>query len=406
MDNNESEEALVNSTKTDESLIQNTPKKLTRRELLKKAALITGAGLAGGVTISSLVDTEGLEELAFTKDLTSEVPPILQNVEIPIKNEQLRQPQKIVKEALDIYNDWRENNPQLKRLHWSKPDNFLDYSKITGNFLQATKSKPTDFYSNLYTSVFSNDKRNNKFTLFSASGADSYRGIIKSNPGSGIIRKNIEKYRQSRKESNEDLYDAVDEIGFQEDNPDLVNDFKSSINNAVDYIKKQGNGKPLSSSVLMAYFLHQNSGNIAESFWDTTLVLKMLARSNLDNFDLKPTRQAADLLASLFLDEFSPEISLNWLSNHIPPTTDKSSYSKDYQPINKAGVLYHAWNLISWSTCMTPEIARDLTRGYYANNTEKRREEQGKEKIKTDFKIAAAVPTIARLISPYEEKAL
>lgn len=408
--------------------VQNDQKRLSRRDFLKVAA-VTGAGAVATVyevdrKIQNLTEflqsLEPLEEVAFTADMQDEIPLVLQGVEIPKSNEYYRPPQKIVQEAFDTYNKWREQNPQLPELNWRKPDNYLSYIKLASNFAQNTitqkevagsklSSGPLDLRNNLYWAADDNDKPYSNFIRFGWMGISSVDDLIYYEPGSGIVRKAIDKLKGLKRNQGSDLSSRIEKGMFSDQDRTLfTEEIKTSIDNAISYIREQGKDKPVSTSLLLAYFLYQNEGNISRSFWDTTMSLKLLCRNNLADLRYKPTREATDLLNSLFLDEFSPEVSFNWLTNNVPSSEielndPKKERFKNYQPINRAGGLYHAWNIISWSTCMPPNLALNITRSYFVQSGDYKAQ-HGKEKVKTDIRVAAFVRDVAKLIGQYERR--
>lgn len=402
--------------------VQNDQKGLSRRDFLKVAA-VTGAGAVATVyevdrRVQNLAEflqkLEPLEEVAFTADMHDEVPQVLQDVEMPNNNARYRPPQKIVQEALDIYNKWQEQNPQLPKLHWRKPDNYLSYIRLASNFAQKTidnkySSGPLDLRNNLYWAADDNDKPYSNFIRFGWMAISSLGDLIYYEPGSGIVRKAIDKLKGLEGNRGSDSSPKIEKGMFSDQDRTLfTEEIKTSIDDAVSYTREQGKGNPVSTSLLLAYFLHQNKGDISKGFWDTTVFLKLLSRNNLSDLKYQPTREAADLLASLFLDEFSPEVSFNWLANHVPASeaelnNPKEKRFKNYQPINRVGSLYHAWNIISWSTCMPPNLAMNITRSYFIQK-EDYRIQHGKEKVKTDIRVAASVRDVAKLIGQYESR--
>ena len=135
------------STTTPPELAGNQ-RRMSRRHFLKVAV---GAG-AGTIAAVHTVDTiqnmakflealEPIEEATFTVGLDDEVPPALQSTELPGKNEHFRPVQIIVREAFDTYDNWREKNPKLNKLHWRKPDNYLNYMKLASNFIQEASDR-------------------------------------------------------------------------------------------------------------------------------------------------------------------------------------------------------------------------------------------------------------------------
>ena len=178
--------------------------------------------------------------------------------------------------------------------------------------------------------------------------------------------------------------------------------------------KREAKGEPISVSEALAYFLYENKGDLKESMWDTTLLLKVLARNDVDTLFSNNTFDKAEKLAYLFKDEFSPKISHNWLMEQfskgiIPKDSPlyqsgamENESGKNFMPINKDGTYYHVMNILTWSaTCMDPWVVKSLVTAYYNEQNFggiDHRTEHGIDKVQADIEAAQSADRIKRLI--------
>jgi len=252
---------------------------------------------------------------------------------------------------------------------------------------------------------------------FSALSIDGIANLLRMDPGSGIVSKVIDEALQKKSLTKENFYQMLweNKVG-DNDLGEYTEKVSTALLKAKEYfesVRKTQKG-PLSTSLVIAYFLYQNQSNLYKSMWDSTLFLKMLVRNDLTTLASDNNYQQAVDAAYLFRDEFSPRISHNWIvdkfeSGIIPK--DSSLFlvresdnleEKVFMPINTDGVYYHCLNLMTWaSVCMDPQIEKGLVIAYY--NSEKfggldYKPQHGKEKVTADTLIALHANQIKRVV--------
>jgi len=183
------------------------------------------------------------------------------------------------------------------------------------------------------------------------------------------------------------------------------------------YIDAIRDGGRVSSSKVLTYFLRKNEGNIMRSTIDTALFFKMAARVDIAALHgagessvvvFNAARVGADMIARMFYDDFSSEIPLDWLVEHVPASsglndmiTDKYKPWKDFDPVNRAGTFYHVWSIIMMAGAMDPSSVRRMVAAYYRTSensaTVDRKTAHGRIKVRADRKAAEHAWDIRRV---------
>jgi hypothetical protein len=190
----------------------------------------------------------------------------------------------------------------------------------------------------------------------------------------------------------------------------------------IDGIRGQGR---VSTSELFAYYLHRSGGDIVTSLIDTTVFLKMAARVDMDKLAAiadEPSRLAvedtenadvyggarkqADLVASMFYDDFSHELPLESLTKIVPEDSDLNDIVltsdcplKNFDPVNRAGLPYHVWSLFLMSACADAAAVKKIVSAYFGSPGVEAA--QGSIKVAADTRIAAQASDIQSALRRY-----
>lgn len=406
--------------------------KLSRRDFLK----LGGAGLLA-LTVPPVLLDAGLDiSLSnVSKGTELQIPVEFAEIQIPERNKNYKKPEDIILEGLDIYEKWSQTE-RLPRVHFEKGKEYLDFTTLVKRFPRLFEDEKyvdmDGFNYRLYGMIMSRDKEEDVksantpeiqgFSAFSQNGIVDH---IYHNPGSKIINQAQEyvcnKYGWTRTQ----LISSV--IRYDEKLPEVkAEDWDAAtkivanrLQDALKYIeeKREERGENLSVSEALAYFLYQNEGNLKESMWDTTLLLKVLARNDMNTLFSNNTFDKAEKIAHLFKDEFSPKISHNWLMEQffkglIPKDSPlyqsgdtENQSGKNFMPINKAGTYYHVMNILTWAaTCMDPWVVKSIVTAYY--NEQKfggldHRTEHGVDKVNADIEAAQSADRVKRMVDWY-----
>lgn len=376
-------------------------KTLSRRDFLKIGALTVGSIALSQTEIGKKATS--LLTGPNTEWISSEIPPELLGKEIPIKNEFYRQPLIILNEGISLYEDWRKDDSNLPEVSYNKPPNYIDTQRMASLL---TKGTPAGWF---LDGLIGNDQTDHNTIEFSMGGVRSFDYIVVANPGTGLIRQVKDEYKQ-KTQRDFDLSTDDQEQFLKTNCLQWFDDAKKFIGREVDKKGKQ------STSLLFAYFLHKNKGNLNESMWDTTLWLKVAGRNDLQTWEQKPTRQGAELLTKIFKDEFSLSISANWVFENVPPDSvvlnSPEKYLnmqfKDYITVNRAGSFYHPWNIMALSTCASPFILERFTAAQHSYLTETSYNGKnsltpdGREKVKADLETSKYADEISKLVQSYK----
>lgn len=136
-----------------------------------------------------------------------------------------------------------------------------------------------------------------------------------------------------------------------------VQDLKSFIES--EYTIQNG---PISASKLISYFLDKNNGNLQASLWDTTILLKILARGAsvpLHSYTL----DFSGYYALRIKDEFNRTNNFNSLKNILDLNFPKDAVKYDlkdqnFSLVNQVGTPYNKMNIVSLLGVIPPEVIK------------------------------------------------
>lgn len=310
-------------------------RKFSRSDFLK-LALVGGAAVATeGIrrklpVIRKFWDENGSMLTGKVEDLnqiTSEVPKSLEDKDIPSKNEWFRNADMTFREGLDFYENWRSKDNKLPQLFYKKPVNYLNITSMAHQLKIKVKETPEKmdleylgYVDYLLDAAKEFDTPYSMLFEGSGSGIASTQQMVAIDPGTGLVR----EIRESMKEKfgvGFDVWSACRYGPLTNEQRKFISDkFQGWYFDAMKYVQKirNKNSEPLSTSVLFAYFLYKNKGDIMASTWDTSTWLKVLVRNDPEN-DLKrdPNYDRAKKVTDLFKDEFSPTVSANWVVDNV-----------------------------------------------------------------------------------------
>lgn len=418
---------------------------LSRRRLLKVLTLLGASWLVPSVT-HQVHHPEGLASISYADQrlvdsylslatgqvfdlelITTEVPPQLQGVDIPISNEYFQEPDEVFRKGLALYERWRQKDSSLPSLVYLRPSNYVSIPSFIAKLNARLTTKPLNGssiadkleqlkFEALWVFNGQIDVRNSKFISGSTSNITSLDTLVGLDPGTGLVR--IVQDHMAEKYGNTfDIYDACS-LGLltDEQRKEAMAKFNSWYSGALKYVNKirEKSKTPISTSYLFAYFLFVNKGNILASTWDTMTWLKVSARNNLEEaLRFEPSYDKAKLICGLFRDEFSEKISANWVVEHVAEddaylndVSDPYIYPewKDYMPINRAG-FYHAWNIMALLLCMEVPLARRVVAEFLnpllEDDGKQRLTEYGKERCVADMRVVDKGASIRALAEVY-----
>ena len=194
--------------------------RLSRRDFLKgTAALTIGlSGLSALVKTYSLSIQEPIKTIVYGPELQPiEVPPSLEHLDIPMFNENLTRPSKIVKNGIKLYENWRINNTELPPPRYHRPENYITSGKV----IQWTFGKPIQpeevaerypmvkqaktevqarfdldsFGLKIADRMWLNDIPHSMIKGYSQKLLESISTLIENDPGSGIVSRIIYELR-------------------------------------------------------------------------------------------------------------------------------------------------------------------------------------------------------------------
>lgn len=404
-------------------------RKFSRRDFLKLA----GVGF-GVLTIPPWLLDKGLDIglTATAKGMELQIPPEFVDVKIPERNENYREPENILLDAFDQYESWRRKN-NLPRVHYEKGKEYLSFASLAEKFPRLFEKQEDEELNGwdyrLYGLIMASTEEETVNTAdvpeihgFSAFSQNGIVDHIFHNPGSKIITEAekyvLEKYGWDRKQLISSIirYDKnLPEV--KPEDWDVATKIASKrLKDALSWFEqiREERGEPLSVSEVIAYFLYQNEGDLKTSMWDSTLLLKVLARNDVETLFSNNTMEKAEKLGYLFKDEFSPRISHNWLMEQFAQgVVPKESVlylggamdnepGKNFMPINKDGTYYHVMNLITWAAvAMEPWVVKSMVTAYYNEQNFggiDHRTEHGIDKVNADIKASQSADRIKRVV--------
>lgn len=410
---------------------QNSPVKPEHLQKGRRRFLKAIIYTAFGIKIPGIALNLALE--VTPKAMDTIVPDEFRGVELPKKNEYFRPADVILQESFDIYNNWRRDNNDLPSISFTKRDNYLDTRNLVLRFrhLFGEKDNPLEekFYFRLAAVFFGSGVEeitqlqiDGEIYTFSAVSIDSTRQLLQLDPGSGIVSPVIDYLIDKKSCSREELYRQLfDDLVDDEDLQASTEKISGALLRAKEFFitERAKKTEPLSCSIIIAYFLSQNNGDLYKSMWDSTLFLKMLVRNDLTSIKTEVNYDQAVEIAYLFKDEFSPHMSHNWLieqfqSHVIAPDSplylsgpNDAQELKDFMPINKDGTYYHCLNLMTWAAVsMDPFIVRSVVLAYYNEKIGgfNYQLEHGQEKVEADISTAQSARNIQRIVRHFTNR--
>jgi len=351
-------------------------------------------------------------DLTLVQTTETEIPEQLKNIQIPERNEFLRKPEDIISKGIMSYNK-SCNALQLPAPYYRKPDHYLDILDIVSKI----NAPHTDDYDEeqlrriafqLESILYNTDEPGAKYLHFGSHDILNVSELVKIDSGSGIVQRGQQTVTKIIEKC--DISEITDEKKIEY----LTRAISEEIKNTINLFENKKEERPFSTSALLEHYLERNRGDIQKSLWDVTLFFKLLSRNDIDTLEYNPTREGAEKLSSLFIDEFSTRFPLSWLLEHVPTDSHLNNSdmlynmeNKDFQPVNKAGIFYHAWNIMAWSGCMSPLIVELVTRGYYSNGFlegfQYIRESNGPDKIEADLRVANCADKVADLLNSFKK---
>ena len=406
--------------------------KFSRRDFLKVSALATAVVAGEGIrrnlpAISKFWDESGAMLTGKVEDLdqiTSEIPKSLEGKNIPIENEWFKNIDVVLNEGIALYEEWRVNDSTLPELHYKKPENYLNIPSMAYQLKQKVMEAPEKmdegylgYVDYLLDAADEFDMPYSMFFEGSASGISSIQQMVAIDPGTGLVK----EIRQSMKEKFGNEFDVWSACRYgpltDEQRQFFGEKFQNWYSGAMKYVEgvRTKSSEQISTSVLFAYFLYKNKGDILASTWDTSTWLKITARNDINN-DLKrdPNYDRAKKICSIFKDEFSLTVSANWVIENVDRNDELLNYAedpyahfqyKDYMPPNRAGGFYHAWNIMALCMSMSSFLAKRMVATQLNpsfGDDGKRWTEYGKVKSKADMYVVDKADEIDKIVNKYK----
>lgn len=356
--------------------------------------------------------------------IVSDIPGSLKNVEIPTANEYFRDADQIFAEGLKQYEQWKVDNTSLPDLFYDQPENYISVAGVWKSYMQQLRVSErelggVDIISTLLDYLYDvgrqYDLPYSSFLASSGKTIDGIESLIVFDAGTGLVAKLRNKFSERFGRDN-DLFNVASGNQFTSEQKQYLNDeVHEWFSDALLYARSIAQSKrdKISTSVLFAYFLHRNSGNILASTWDTVAWLKVAARNDPSDLKFSPNPDKASMLMSIFKDEFSPHISANWVIDNVDQHDGTLNYLgdhyalpnlKDFMPPNRAGGLYHSWNIMALALCMAPALAKRLTASQidpFVEITPEVWTEYGREKTMADMLTAERLNEVSALAQKY-----
>lgn len=383
----------------------------SRRDVLK--GILAGTGLvaaeavAGG-TAAYVVEnkTSGITRLFEPEaaKIPRAVPPQLEGIPIPESNEHYRTPLHVIQSALSSY-EQSGGKPFYKL-----PEEYLTQFDATKLYVKGD--------------ILGQDVKQNNIISFSAITFFTFDGIYDVDPGTSVkeqVAQQIALLQEPDLVANE-----TGAFGPTQKEVTAAKVYCEFFNRTRTHIDQLRNGGRVSTEELLKYYLHENQGDIVKSMWDSVLFLKMAARveasvlEHPEDFMYKtnatintPSRKNAEILSSMFYDDFSTEVPLEWLLSAVKKddkelnTDDQLQHQewKDFMPVNRAGTPYHVFNLATWAGVMDPALVEEITTVYYAPivNSRNSPDAHGRIKVQADYTTARQAREIREVFEKYKQ---
>ncbi len=113
------------------------------------------------------------------------------------------------------------------------------------------------------------------------------------------------------------------------------------------YASQKSSSFPISASRVFTYFLEVNKGRISRALWDTTIILRLFCRHDLETGELiapKTVRAVSTRAAELFLDEYSLSGNAQDLLRLDPKIVASHPAPQEVDVGTRVGAYYHVWN--------------------------------------------------------------
>jgi hypothetical protein len=394
-----------------------------RRNFLKAAGLlaVSAAGVAAGYPF---VDRN--RGLLFgvgpdVKNIPSEIPQSLQGLEVPTVNENLKTVNQIMENGLFVYEGWRKKNPGLPELVYKKPENYLDVFAMVRSMKKVSSYDPVGLnlindYNLVLDTFRENDLPYANYMDGSGGGIDGAMNMVAIDPGTGLVASLKGNFKKLYGEDFDIWSKCKGNSLTDEQLAELESNVQSWFDKATLYVREYSEsigGKRVSSSILFAYFLNSNKGNILRSIWDTAVYFKIASRNDIPSLKYSPSREKADFVGKYFLDEFTESVSVNWVIDNVPKNdkdlnaADKYAHPewKDYMPVNRAGDFYHFWNILGLCSVLSPELAKRLVTTHLTPVDPESgsivQDEYGRVKTVADVRTVSQAEDISALLATY-----
>jgi hypothetical protein len=404
-----------------------------RRKFLQVLTAVGSAALLGNYLydkkpfLSDLYERNSVlltGEIGDVADITSEIPSQLKDKKIPEKNEWFTNFDDIVKDGITIYEGWKTQMPEIPLPYYKKPSNYIDVPSLAYKMSEdisrlgdSIKENPAYWHYDYGLDILDSYDQPYGMVIEGSMGSiRSLTGLIESDPGTGFVNRlklsMMEKFGSDFDVWSHSRYGTLN----AEQNEYIKTFFLQWYSEAKNYLTEERAklDEPLSTSVLFAYFLHSNQGDILKSAWDTSTWLKITARNDIQD-DLKkdPTYDRAKTIFYFFKDQFSPTISGNWVVENVSPDDAELNYVedpftsyqyKDFMPPNRAGI-YHPWTIFAQSMQMSPFLLKRIISEHLLPEKLNNGDiftEYGKVRTWADKLVVERVPKINSLIDQYE----
>lgn len=339
-----------------------------------------------------------------TENIRRDIPPQLEGKDIPFHNEHYRSPLDVVRQGIENYAKG-EGTPFYRR-----PDYYISTPEAIRNWAESGFKLSFDTQGEPYDAAM----------MFSAITFLDATELFDYDPGTSF--RSEAELRLQFVQDKEELIEGSS-LKHTKSTTVIAQAYLENFNRAKEYIDTIRNGDRVSSSELLTYYLKHNQGDIVKSLWDTTLFFKLASRVNLEKLREiaqglpventiinEASREGAELIASLFYDDFSSEVPLEWLISEIPASDtqlnaagrDEYTEWKDFMPINRSGTNYHIYNIATWGAIMDPNLAETFTTAYYADPRFNVTNHQGKIKVRADMEAIHQVRYMRSLYNQYQ----
>lgn len=395
--------------------------KFTRRDFLRLATVGTAVVASRHIPLVNTFIWGDQFPRGFEK-----VPPELENLKIPENNPNLKTPMEIVNSAIDMYTEWRKQDPSLPEAYYKKPDGYIsrgvlvdDYIKNTQETIEEIKIEiqktgkfPDWAVASLLDAPENQEFENGRHHLSYAANSVNYgepyaTWFLYMDPGSGIgdrIKQKLKLNMQKNMPSANNFDKSLEQ--------NIASLYKEEFLLELNYLKQYSDTK-IGLSEPLGYSLWKNKGDIVKALWDWAIFLRIYSRHNIENMQYNPQTNAIREMMDMFRDEISIKIPFDWLNNNLPkdgylwdPSSSNYQEYKNFNPPNRIGELYRAADIIAESACSTPEIEWMMNKVYSAYGDvggSDTRGPHGSVKLKSLEKVAGYTFALSKLWEKHEK---